>query len=316
MTTANSSFDRVASTTLKNYRKQLADNVSDHIPLLGVMKAKGAVKTKGGDTLVLPLVHEFANAQSYSGSDVIDITKQSGISAAEYNWKQVVCPVIVEGIEKAQNMGKEKQIDLLEGLFMQAELAIEDKVSEMFFGDGTGNSGKDMLGLEAIIAQDPTTGTLGGINSATYSFWRNSYNTSVGSFASYGLTQIETYIRATQRGTDKVDLICMDTTNFGRLSTVANGRAEFTNPRLAELGFDGLKVQGIDVIFDANCPSDRCYGINTKWTKFYIHEDANFATGKFIEPANQDILVAKIKVYGQLGTNRRESNFVLSGFTA
>ena len=316
MSDANPSFDRVAATTLKNYSKTMADNVSNHIPVLGVMRSKGGVKLDGGDTIVLPILSGFANTQTYSGSDVIDITKQDGQSAAEYNWKQTVTPVIIEGIEKARNAGKSKQIDLMKDLIEQAELSIENKVSEMFFGDGTGNSGKDMLGFEAIIAQDPTTGTLGGINGATQAFWRNTTNIAVGSFATNGLREIETAIRATQRGTDKVDLISMDTTNFGRLSSVANGRAEFNNPRLAELGFDGLKVQGIDTIFDANSPADRCYGLNTRWTKFYIHQDVNFVTGAFIEPANQDILVAKIKLYGQLATKRREANFVLSGFTA
>lgn len=315
MSVANSDFDRVASTTIKNYRRQLSDNISDHIPFLGIMRKKGAVVVSGGDTIVLPVLHEFANAQSYSGSDVIDITKQDGISAAEYNWKQVVCPVIIEGIEKARNMGRERQINLLESLMMQAELSLEDKISEMFFGDGTGNGGKDMLGTEAIIAQDPTTGVLGGINAANESFWRNNTNTSVGSFASNGLREMSTSIRATQRGTDRTDLIIMDSTNFGRLESVANGRAEFQNPRLADLGFQALKFEGIDVIFDQNCPSDRIYGVNTRWTKFYIHSDMNFATGDFIEPANQDTMVAKIKVYGQLVTGRRESNWVHSGLS-
>lgn len=316
MSQANSSFDRVASTTLKNYAATMADNVSNHIPTLGVMKTKGAVKLQGGDTIVLRLMHEFANAQSYSGSDVIDITKQDGISAAEYNWKQTVAPAIIEEIEKARNSGKEAQESLLEDVIMQAELSLEDKVAEMIFGDGTGNSGKDMLGFNALAPVDPTTGTLGGINSATESFWRNYTVASVGSFASNGLTQIQTALRNTQRGNDMVDLMVTTATIYGYLQTVANGRAEFRNPELADLGFKGLKVEGIDFIYDAKCTSDRVYGINTRWTKMYIHKDYNFVTGKFIEPANQDILVAKIKLYAQLATRRRESLFSLSGFSA
>jgi hypothetical protein len=316
MSQANANFDRVASTTLKNYAGKMADNISNHIPFLGVMKSKGAVKLSGGDSIVLRLLHEFANAQSYSGSDVIDITKQDGISAAEYNWKQTVCPAIIEEIEKARNSGKEAQESLMEDVIMQAELSLEEKMATMLFGDGTGNSGKDNLGLEALAPTDPTTGTLGGINSANESFWRNTTNTSVGSFATGGLTAIQTAIRNTQRGNDMVDLIVTTATIFGYLQTVANGRAEFRNPELADLGFKALKVEGIDFIYDAKCTSDRIYGINSRWTKLYIHSDYNFVTGKFIEPANQDILVAKIKVYSQLATRRRESMFNLSGVTA
>ncbi len=317
MTTANSSFDRVASTTLKNYAAKMADNVSNHIPFLGVLKQKGAMKEKGGDTLVLPLMHGFANAQSYSGSDVIDITKQSGISAAEYNWKQTVCPAIIEGIEDARNSGPQKQEDLMEQVITQAEISLENKVSQMLFGDGTGNSGKDMLGLEAIIAQDPTTGTLGGINGATNSFWRNTYNTSVGSFATNGVGAIQTAIRSTQRGTDSTDLIVTGSTIFGYMQAKAQNQVYIQqNQKLANLGFNALTVEGVDVIHDLNCPADRIYGINTRWLKFYIHPSYNFKTGKFIEPANQDILVAKILLYAQLATNRREAHWVLSGVTA
>jgi hypothetical protein len=96
----------------------------------------------------------------------------------------------------------------------------------------------------------------------------------------------------------------------------ANGRAQYMNPRLAEMGFDALRFEGVDVIFDNNCTSDRVYGVNTRWTNLDIHKDNNFVTGDFIEPANQDILVAKIKLYAQLTTSRREANFVASGFSA
>lgn len=316
MSTANSNFDRVASTTLENYAATMADNVSNHIPTLGVMRAKGAVKLKGGSKIVMPLMSEFGNAQSYSGADVIDISVQGGISAAEYNWKQVVSPAVIQEIEKARNSGPQAQEDLMETVIMQAELSLEDKIADMLFSDGTGNAGKDMLGLEAVFPTDPTTGTLGGINSATETFWRNYTNTSVGSFASGGLSAIQTAIRSTTRGNDRVDLIVANSTIYGYAQTVANGRAEFTNGKLAELGFQALKVEGIDFIFDAKAPTDRCYGINTRWTKLFIHQDYNFKTGKFIEPANQDILVAKIRVYLQFGTNRRESGFSLSGFSA
>lgn len=315
---ANPDFDRVAASTLKNYvRSNFADNISKHIPFWGILKSRGAVMEDGGDTLVVPLVHEFVNSQTYQGSDVINIDKQDGISAAEYNWKQLITPVVIEGIEKARNMGKHAQVKLLDGLIQQAQLSHENKISEMITGgDGTGNSGKDLLGLEALAALDPTNDTLGGISSASYTFWRNYTNAAVGSFATNGLDTISLAIRETKRGMDKVDIIVMDTTNYGRLEKLANNRAEFQNPKLAGLGFEGLKVNGVDAIHDDNVLTDRVIGVNTNWTKIYIHSDMNNTTGKFIEPANQDIGVAKIRLYAQLATQRRESLFHLSGFTA
>lgn len=318
MSTANADFDRVATTTLKNYANSgaMADNISNHIPFLGVMQNKGSVKLDGGDKIVLELMHEFSNAFSYSGSDVWAIDVEDGISAAEYNWKQVGAPVTIKGIEKARNAGKSKQDDLIKAAIMQAELSLEDAVSVMLFSDGTGNLGKDLLGLEAIIAQNPNTGVLGGIDSSVETFWRNQTDTSVGSFASNGEAALSTLMRATQRGTDRVDLMVTGSTIYGYMQALANGRAQYTNPKLAQLGFDALRFEGTDFIFDANCPADRIYGVNTRWLKLYIHKDYNFVTGKFIEPANQDQMTAKIKLYAQLATDRREAHFVASGISA
>lgn len=312
---ANPSFDQIASTTFKNLEKSIADNVSNHIPLLRLMRMKGAVKASGGDTIVRPILTAFSNAQSYSGSDVIDITHSNDISAAEYNWKQTVVPIVIENIEAARNSGESQQIDLIDALKEQAQLSMENKVSSMMFGDGTGNSGKDMLGLQAIVANLPTSGTLGGINRATQSFWRNGYNTSVGAYATYLFSAMSTAIRSVTRGTDRPDIIVTDTTNFGYLETLAFGKAQYQNSALADLGFQALKFEGIDVIFDQNCPAGKMYILNTKYLKLYEHKDYNMKVGKFIEPANQDIIVAKLRYYAQLTTNRAESAYVLDGIT-
>lgn len=315
---ANASFDAIASTTFKNLEKTIADNVSAEIPLLRYFKMKGAVVTDGGDTIVRPVFTGFSNAQSYSGSDTINITKPDIISSAEYNWKQVVCPVIIEGIEKARNAGKEKQINLLDALKENAELSMADKVSEMIFGDGTGNSGKDILGLQALINVLPTTGTVGGINRATYTWWRNYYNSSVGSAASYLLGAISTALRAICRGNDKKDVVGVcNSTVYGYLQSIASGKAQFNNPALADMNFEALKVEGVDMIYDANMGvADGLYLVNLKNTKLYIHQDYNFKMGDFIEPANQDVLVAKLKLYAQLTSNRLGSCAYLGGITA
>ncbi|MGD9600055.1 MAG: phage major capsid protein [Steroidobacteraceae bacterium] len=317
MPQANPSFDKLASTTLKNYRKQLVDNISEHMPFFKMMREKGAVKLDGGESIVTPLVYEFGAGGSYSGSDTMDITVQDGISAAEYNWKQVYATATITGYQKASNMGRSRQINIVEATIKQAQMTIENQVATMLFGDGTGNSGKDILGLEAIVSQTPTVGVLGGIDASAETFWRNVVNTSVGSIATGGLAAVQTMIRQTQRGGDKVDLIIMDATNFGRFQALANNRVEIMhNVKAANLGIPMLTIEGTDVIFDHYCPADRIYGVNTNYLKLYVHEAVNFTTGDFIEPADKDIRVAKILLQAQLVTDRREAHFVGSGTSA
>ncbi len=322
---ANPSFDQIASTTFKNLEKTIADNILGDIPFVKYLGLKGpdkplggspAIVTDGGDTIVRTLFSGKSNAQSYAGSDPINITKPDVISAAEYNWNQTITPVIIEGIEEARNAGEAKQINLLDGLKENAQLSMSDKVSVMIMGDGTGNAGKDMLGLQALVAILPTTGTVGGISRATNSWWRNHYDASVGAYATYLLPKISTALRTVCRGSDRDDMVIVtDSTIFGYLQSLAFGKAQFNNPKLGDMNFAALKVEGVDCIYDANCPTGYLYGINVKSTKLYIHKSYNFKMGNFIEPANQDILVGKLRLYAQLTSNRLASCFVLGGVT-
>lgn len=310
-------LDAIASTTLKHYQKKFADNISNHIPFYKYMKMKGAVMVSGGDRIVEELMYgENTTVNSYSDMDPIDITKQEGLSAAEFDWKQVAGSVVISGNDELRNSGPEKIQSLLQARIKQTELTMSNKISTMIFGDGTGNSGKDLLGLDKIIAVDPTTGTLGSIDRATYTFWRNKTNASVGSFASNGLTEMGIIKRDCTRGTEMPNLIVTNSTIFGYLETVANGRAQFNNPKLADQGFQALKFEGVDVIFDGDCPSDRMYFINTDYLKLNIHKDRNYATSDFVRPADGDYKAALIRFAGQMTVSNCELQGVLSGFSA
>lgn len=315
----NPNFDAIASTTLKHYQKKFADNVSNHIPFYKYMKMKGAVMLSGGETIVEELMYgENAAVQSYSEADTIDTSKQTGLSAAEFQWKQVMGPITLTGTDELRNAGPEKQISLLEARTMQTQITMQNKISKMLFGDGTGNSGKDLLGLAAIVSITPTAGILGGIDRSDVrnSYWRNQAIINAGSFAASGLNQLSTMIRACTRGTDRPSLIVVGSDVYGYLQNEARGRAEFSNSKLADLGFAALKVEGIDVIFDNGCPAGRAYVLNTTYLKLHIHKDRNYAVTKFVEPANADVLVAKVKFAGQLTVSNCALQGVIDGFVA
>lgn len=309
-------LEAITATTFKNYNKKFADNVSNHLPFLKYMTTKGKVDLSGGDTIVEELMYAEGNGGSYSEADVMTVTKPEGLSAAEYNWKQVYATVTYTGTDKLKNSGPERIQDLVKARIKQAEITISNRIGSMIFGDGTGNSGKDVLGLSAIVSTTPTTGVLGGINRATYSFWRNKVRTAAGPFSASGLTYMGQMVRQLTRGMDKPNLIVTDADTFGAMENVANGRAQFMNPELASLGFQALKFQGIDVIFDSQCTAGRMYFLNTDFLKMKIHKDLNFKMGDFIEPADQDVKVAKILFAGQLTCSNCSLQGVIDGFTA
>ena len=318
MATPNTSYDAIASSTLKNYAPTFADNVSESNELFRYFKMKGNIILDGGEKIVRPLMYGTTNGGSYSGTDTFDVTVPEGLSAAEYDWSQYQESIPITGTEEIKNSGKEKIISLLEARTKQAEIGMANRLGSHIYLDGTGNFGKDMDGLAKYVAVDPTTGTVGGINRATAGneFWRNYTNTSVGSFATNGLAALSTAIRALSRGKDRPNLIVTGSTIFGYAQAAASNRAQFNNPALADLNFGALKVEGIDFIYDPHCTDDRIYLLNTNYIKIAIHKNFNFIMKPFVEPANQHYKVAKYLLAIQLIMDNASLQGVLSGVTA
>ena len=167
----------IVSTTMQSRSGTLADNVTNNDPLLIKMRERGNVKPfSGGNVIMEEIMYNDAateNAGSYSGYDVIDITPNSPISAAQFDIKQYAAAVSMSGLEMLQNAGKEQIIDLLEGRIQIAEAQLMNDIGAGIYSDGTGNSGKDITGLALAVSAAPSSGTYGGINRANWSFWRN-----------------------------------------------------------------------------------------------------------------------------------------------
>ena len=131
----NANFDAILSTTLANYRDQLTDNVFSARPLTYHLMDKGRIRLlNGGTKIVEPLIYgENSTVKPYSGYDLIDLTPQQGISAAEFEWKQYAASIAISGIEEAKNNGEQEVINLLEAKIMQAEESMREGFNRMFY---------------------------------------------------------------------------------------------------------------------------------------------------------------------------------------
>ena len=75
-------------------------------------------------------------------------------------------------------MGEAQMINLLSAKANQAEMSLRDRMSVDSFGDGTGNGGKNLTGLAALVS---TTATVGALAPGTHTWWVASVDTSAGS---------------------------------------------------------------------------------------------------------------------------------------
>lgn len=310
-------ISEILTSTIENRTGKLADSVTDNNALLYKLKKGGRAKpASGGVTIRQEIMYrENGNGLWYSGSDPLNTSAQEVISSADFDWKQYATAVTINGLEQLQNSGKEKILDLLEARVENAEISMTNAIAAGVYADGTGSGGKEMGGLQLLVAASPATGTVGGINRATAGneFWRNYARDSSTNSVTLSSTTVQSEFNImflnTARGKDTVDLIVCDNTVYRYYLESLQTIQRVTSTEMAEAGFTNLKYMNADVVFDGgiggNMPANSAYFLNTKYIHYRPHSDRNMVLiGGDRMNTNQDAIV---KLMGWAG------NMTLSG---
>jgi hypothetical protein len=311
----NANFDALLSTTLANYRAQLTDNVFTARPLTYFLMDKGRIRmVDGGTKIVEPLIYgQNGTVASYSGYDTISLTAQDGMSAAEYDWKQYAASIAISGIEEAKNNGEAAIINLLEAKIMQAEESMREGFNQMFFGDGTGNSGKNWNGLGNLVESG---NTVGGINSATgqgNDFWRSYEENTAGALT---LAQMATAYNSVSVGNDHPDMILTTQTLYEKYESLLQPQLRYTDTKTADAGFQNLLFKAAPVTYDVHCTAGVVYFLNSKYITLVGHSGKWFQQTEFVRPENLDARYALIMCYGNLTVRNRAKQGKLTAKTA
>ena len=331
MAFANSSITDIIATTIQSRSGTLADNVTNNNALLKRLKSKGNVRpVSGGNVILEEIMYNDSstnNTNSYSGYEVLNITPNSPISAAQFNFTQYASAVTISGLEMLQNSGKEQIIDMLEGRMKVAEAQLMNRIGSDIYLDGTGNAGKNITGLGLAVPDSPTTGTYGGINRATWSFWQSvAYSGVTNGGAAVSAANILQYLTALTirlvRGTDKPDLIVMDNNyfQFAVNAMQAIQRVTSEGSGSAGAGFAELKFYGggypADIVLDGGIGSaataNHAWALNTNYIFFRPHSDRNFVPiGGERQSVNQDAIVKLIGWAGNMTSSGPQFSGVL-----
>jgi hypothetical protein len=331
MAFSNSAISDIIATTIESRTKNAQDNLSNNNALLLRLGERGNIKTiSGGSTILQEIYYNDPNtnfASSYSGYETINISPDSPISAAQFTMKHYADAVTISGPEMLANSGKEQMIELLATRVEIAEARLRNKIDLDLHGDGTGNSGKNLVGLAAMISTTPAVDNgYGGISRANWTFWRNVANTgttTVGGACTASTIQqaMNKTALAVVRGTDHVDLIYAGTNAYSLYLASLQSIQRITDDKLGAAGFSSLKFYGgagsADVVLGGgiggNQGLDRMDFINTKFVYFRPHKDRNFVPiGGDRQAVNQDAIVRLIGWSGALTCSGAQFNATLA----
>lgn len=321
-------WEQVLSTTSDNYAPRLFDNVSRNIALLFELKASGnIVEQPGGNQIVIPLLTGLnSTAKFYTDGDTLDVSYQTGIEAAQYQWKQMACSTVMNGGAMLKNQAPYQMINLIIGKLEQTERSAWDLIDNSTVGlfSNNGDALTGLSGLQSLVSTTPTAGTVGNIPRATNSFWQNQVGTAISAFATNGISRTRSLYYSCVRGLDHPNLLVSDSASYqnylAALTTSIQFRLPFepgvTSKRLGDAGFQSMQFEGAGWVFDTYCPTGYIYVLNTNVLQLVAMAGRNFVNTDWISRADQDNITARLLFMGELVAKDMQRLGVITGANA
>jgi len=292
---------------VRNRSRTLSDNVSNHNALLRRLRENGNQTSVTGRDIVRELEYaDNGTVQFYSGYETLDVSPADVLSAAVFDYKQLAGNVTISGLEQVKNSGEQAIINLLEARINVLEKSMMNSLSTAIYSDGTGSSGKEVGGLQLIVA-DAGTGTVGGINSSTFTFWQNVQTTATSSAFSTSNVQddMNTIYLQLVRGADSPDLVMAGTNAYKAFLGSLQAIQRITSDDLARSGFTSVQYLNSDVVFDSACNTNRMYFLNTDYLRLEVAASRDFVPGEAKMSVNQDAMVTPMFWSGNLTCSNR-----------
>ena len=282
-----------------------------------------------GETLRFPVKVVASTALgSYAGFDSFGTAQADQRVLASTNLSQYYASITVSGIQRALNSGDAKVLDLITAEAMGVAADFRDSIGTDLYADGTGNSSKTILGLQAAVDDSTSVTTYLNISRATYTQWRSTRTAQSGSLS---LANLAADVDAAQVGNEIPTIgICPPAvftiyealltptvshqysandfrlTGAGFQKLGADVLSKMGHDPAANQGFRALTFRGIPIVADEKCTAQNLYFLNEnhfdlfKGNPPYNEVKEGFSWTGFKVPTNQDAFVGQLLWYAQL----------------
>lgn len=292
------------STLTKSRRKLVMASVKSNALMAWAFANERVEFESGGYNITNPLtIGRNPNVASYRYYDQLPISQTNEFETVEYGYSRVAGSVILSDQEEDENQGAEAIFKLMEKKLEVLEESIKERFASYLYGAG---GGTDPIGLAALIPDNPTVGTLGGINRATETQWRTSAYNFAGGIDASNIEEVldDVLLDLTLKG-DKPTVLLAGR-NMLRMyrqavrdKIVLNLDKGAAGKRMFDLGFEGVMHNSIPILYDEDCPVNKMYAINDKYLRLHILKHVNMKTKKLVAPWNVDAVGSRVVWQGQ-----------------
>jgi hypothetical protein len=320
-------FGDVCTTTLQYWHRngKIADQIFNGLPTFRYFKERKK-SIPGGERIYVPVMYaKNSTAASYRMYDALSMTPTETHTIATYDWKQYAVGIFIAGLEMRANKGSDTQMmDLLEARTSNGITSLTDKLNTDIWGAGGGNNAKEILSLQQIISTTPTTGTVGGINRANETWWRNKQRTG-GSFEAQGISDMRALrVSVSNNVPSGMPTVWFTTPDiYNMYEAVLEPRERFTRSGASgggkdagDAGFGKLTFHGAPVEWDDAAPSGNLYALNMNHLQLIVHTDADFKPTDRVREADQDAWSTHILAQLELTCSAPRFQGVINSITA
>jgi len=257
------------------------------------------------------------------------------MTTAFYEWKEIGGTIGITRKEERQNSGEAAKIGLLTQKVKQAEMTMRETLNHQVV-QGTvssstfvpGNDAKDLNPLgwffRKLNATDPTTGgNVGNIAGADFSWWRhktmvcdgsadtgNSLSPTVSTYKGYVKALRSLYNFCSRGSGGSPDIALFDQISYEIYESALDEKVRYTNTRLADMGFENIKLKGATCVWDEVVPdldtaditdpltTGTVFLLNSNFYKLIVDSETDVVTTPFVEPENQTVKTSKILFMG------------------
>lgn len=263
--------------------------------------------------------------QWVEGLEPLNTQLADGPTECNTNFAYLTCSVGIGGIEEAENSGPMKRLDILmerQDQEMRTTVRLGETALWSTNTDTIRGTQGRWAGIRHKISTAPTSGTFQGLSRSTFTPFRNQYNASGGSFATGGLDFCRAmyFLCADTNAMEPPHLILTEKT----IANAAVKALEGIHRVVGSLNGQDLSasklptIQGVPMVFTADCPSGYMYWLNFDYMVNIKHEKVQWTTKIAGEPNDQWINKQMRWFYGAapMMISRPEKFGVVAGITA
>jgi len=306
MAVPNSNVNQLTAITNDFFIQGVKDLVHDQNVFFQMLK-KNARYASGGAKINQPILYQFTQDGAYFDFEKGSTAAEDQITRAEFNWKLYRQRIVISEPEMDMNSGPEEVYDLLDAKTKGAGMAIRDALGTDLWTSTNGDSTRGVNSIQNILGNGtvPATNTVcGGIDKASYAFWRGNTNDVTGEVGLVG-NMLESWFLAVD-GTITPNLIVSHPDEIyqhqleATTSSAVNRSENFTNTNQMTSGFTVFTFQGQPWVSDLHCPADAIFMLNMDFFHLVTHKKRDFQLKPFVQPVDQDVNIAWVKWMGNI----------------